>query len=48
MWMERLHGAGLSESDILSLTDDATRQGAIRFSDRDGRIIAGHTAPVPR
>ena len=48
MLMERLHGAGLSEFDMLTLTDDTTRQGALRFCDGEGRIITGDTAPVPR
>ena len=48
MLMERLHGAGLSEFDMLTLTDDTTRQGALRFCDAQGRVITGDTAPVPR
>ena len=48
MLMERLHGAGLSEFDMLTLTDDATRQGALRFCDAQGRVITGDSAPVPR
>ena len=48
MLMERLHGAGLSEFDMLTLTDDTTRQGALRFCDSEGRVITGDTAPVPR
>jgi serine/threonine-protein kinase HipA len=48
MLMERLHGAGLSEFDMLTLTDDTTRQGALRFCDGQGRIITGDTGPVPR
>jgi serine/threonine-protein kinase HipA len=48
MLMERLHGAGLSEFDMLTMTDDTTRQGALRFCDGEGRIITGDTAPVPR
>jgi serine/threonine-protein kinase HipA len=46
--LERLHGSGLSEFDMLTLTDDTTRQGAIRFCDHQGRIITGDAAPVPR
>lgn len=46
--LERLHGAGLSEFDMLTLTDDTTRQGAIRFCDGQGRIFTGDVAPVPR
>ncbi|MCA0270883.1 MAG: HipA N-terminal domain-containing protein [Proteobacteria bacterium] len=38
MLMERLHGAGLSEFDMLTLSDDTTRQGALRFC--DGRMQA--------
>lgn len=48
MLMERLHGAGLSEFDMLTLTDDTTRQGALRFCDGQGRVIIGDTVPVPR
>lgn len=48
MLLERLHGAGLSEFDMLTLTDDLTRQGAIRFCDADGRVVSGDTTPVPR
>ncbi|SFD95333.1 serine/threonine-protein kinase HipA [Sulfitobacter brevis] len=45
--MARVHGAGLSEFDMLTLLDDATRQGALRFIGEDGGIISGHRAPVP-
>lgn len=49
MLMERLYGAGLSEFDMLTLTDDTTRQGALRFCDDRGRIITGEAAaPVPQ
>jgi serine/threonine-protein kinase HipA len=49
MLMERLYGSGLSEFDMLTLTDDTTRQGALRFCDGEGRIITGEgTAPVPQ
>jgi hypothetical protein len=48
MLLERLHGAGLGEFDMLTLTDDTTRQGALRFCDSDGCVITGNTAPVPR
>lgn len=49
MLMERLYGSGLSEFDMLTLTDDTTRQGALRFCDDQGRIIAGEGAvPVPQ
>lgn len=46
--MERVHGAGLSEFDILTLSDDATRQGALRFLGEDGAVFAGKGGPVPR
>ncbi len=45
--MERVHGAGLSEFDMLTLSDDATRQGALRFTDENGEVISGHRDPVP-
>jgi serine/threonine-protein kinase HipA len=45
--MARVHGAGLSEFDMLTLSDDATRQGALRFIGENGEIISGHRAPVP-
>lgn len=45
--MARVHGAGLSEFDMLTLSHDATRQGALRFIGEDGGIISGHRAPVP-
>lgn len=49
MLMERLYGSGLSEFDMLSLTDDTTRQGALRFCDGERRIITGEaTVPVPQ
>lgn len=48
MLMERLHGAGLGEFDMLTLTDDTTRQGALRFCDGQGHSFTGDTAPVPR
>ncbi|MGQ0566186.1 MAG: type II toxin-antitoxin system HipA family toxin [Gemmobacter sp.] len=48
MLMERVHGAGLSEFDMLTLTDDQTRQGALRFCDGKGRVITGDAARVPR
>jgi serine/threonine-protein kinase HipA len=46
--MERVHGAGLSEFDMLTLSDDGTRQGALRFVDDEGAIITSDAAPVPR
>ncbi len=48
MLLERLHGAGLSEFDMLTLTHDTTRQGALRFCDHKGYVVTGDTAPVPR
>lgn len=44
--MARVHGADLSEFDMLALLDDATRQGALRFTEEGGGIISGHRAPV--
>lgn len=47
--LERTHGAGLSEFEYLTLSDDTCRQGALRFLDPDGRVIAGKALdPVPR
>lgn len=46
--MERVHGAGLSEFDMLTLSDDTTRQGALRFVDDAGEVISGDREPVPR
>ena len=40
--MERLHGKGLAEFDMLTLTDDATRQDAIGFCDAEGRVVDFH------
>ncbi|MCY0097006.1 type II toxin-antitoxin system HipA family toxin [Hoeflea ulvae] len=49
MLMQRLYGSGLSEFDMLTLTDDTTRQGALRFCDGEQRIITGEGAvPVPQ
>ena len=45
--MARVHGASLGEFDMLALSDDATRQGALRFIGENGGIISGHRAPVP-
>jgi serine/threonine-protein kinase HipA len=47
MLMERLYGTGLSEFDMLTLTDDTTRQGALRFCYAQGRVITGDSAPAP-
>ncbi|WP_424934766.1 type II toxin-antitoxin system HipA family toxin [Amaricoccus macauensis] len=46
--LERVHGAGLTEFDILTLSDDATRQGALRFTHEDGESISGLRDPVPK
>lgn len=47
--LERAYGSGLSEFDYLTLSDDLSRQGALRFLDANGEIIRGQ-APhaVPR
>ncbi len=45
--MERVHGAGLSEFDMLTLSDDTTRQGALRFCDMEGEVIRTLCDPVP-
>ena len=46
--LERAYGAGLSEFEYLVLSDDFSRQGALRFLDVDGQVIAGHQDAVPR
>lgn len=47
--LERAYGAGLSEFEYLTLSDDTCRQGAIRFLDDAGQIIRGRGADaVPR
>lgn len=47
--LERAHGNGLNEFQYLTLSDDACRQGALRFLDDNGQIIRGKAAqPVPR
>lgn len=47
--LERAYGNGLNEFQYLTLSDDACRQGALRFLDGDGKIIRGHAADaVPR
>ena len=48
MLLERLYGRGLTEFAFLTLADDATRQGALRFCDDKGRIITGDSPAVPR
>jgi serine/threonine-protein kinase HipA len=39
--LERAYGGGLSEFDYLTLADDLTRQGALRFLDAGGKVIQG-------
>lgn len=47
--LERAYGNGLTEFDYLTLSDDACRQGALRFLDAEGRVIRGTAADaVPR
>ncbi len=47
--LERAYGNGLSEFQYLTLSDDACRQGALRFVDDRGEIIRGSAADaVPR
>jgi serine/threonine-protein kinase HipA len=47
--LERAYGNGLSEFEYLTLSDDACRQGALRFVDDQGKIIAGNAfEAVPR
>lgn len=47
--LERAYGNGLNEFEYLTLSDDACRQGALRFLDDKGEIIRGNAAhPVPR
>ncbi len=46
--LERAYGSGISEFDILTLSDDLTRQGALRFVDQENRVIAGRADAVPR
>lgn len=47
--VERAYGAGLSEFEYLTLSDDICRQGALRFLDENGQIIRGSAADaVPR
>lgn len=46
--LERAYGAGLSEFQYLTLSDDACRQGALRFLDADGAVIRGVGEAVPR
>lgn len=46
--LERAYGAGLSEFEYLTLSDDACRQGALRFLNADGEVIRGAAEAVPR
>jgi serine/threonine-protein kinase HipA len=47
--LERTYGNDLSEFEYLTLSDDACRQGALRFLDDKGEIIhGGATDAVPR
>lgn len=47
--LERAYGNGLSEFAYLTLSDDACRQGALRFQDDNGAIIRGKAVDaVPR
>lgn len=47
--LERAYGNGLSEFAYLTLSDDACRQGALRFLDDNGAIIRGKAVDaVPR
>ena len=46
--LERAHGAGLSEFDLLVLADDFSRHGALRFLDGQGDLISGGGEAVPR
>lgn len=39
--LERTYGAGLSEFEYLTLSDDNCRQGALRFIDDQGKVIRG-------
>ena len=47
--LERAYGNGLTEFEYLTLSDDACRQGALRFQDKHGEIIRGKALDaVPR
>lgn len=46
--MTRALGGGLSEYDYLVLSDDQTRQGALRFLGEDMEPLSQLTPPVPR
>ncbi|MBL4854416.1 MAG: type II toxin-antitoxin system HipA family toxin [Robiginitomaculum sp.] len=46
--MTRALGGGLSEFDYLVLTDDRTRQGALRFLGEDMQPLSDLSPPIPR
>ena len=46
--MTRALGGGLSEFDYLVLSDDRTRQGALRFLGEDMKSLSDLTPPIPR
>jgi serine/threonine-protein kinase HipA len=46
--MTRVLGGGLSEFDYLVLSDDRTRQGALRFLGEDMEPLSDLTPPIPR
>lgn len=47
--LEQTYGAGLSEFEYLTMSDDTCRQGALRFQDDAGQIMRGrNTNAVPR
>ena len=46
--MTQALGGGLSEYDFLVLSDDRTRQGALRFLDEDMAPLSGLAPPIPR
>jgi len=46
--MKAALGGGLTEFDFLTLSDDRTRQGALRYLDEDGRQLADPARPLSR
>lgn len=46
--MTRALGGGLCEFDFLVLSDDRTRQGALRFLSEDSESLSSLTPPIPR
>ena len=46
--MTKVLGGGLSEFDYLVLSDDRTRQGALRFLGEDMEPLSGLDPPIPR